>query len=97
MESAIVPNVADHALHVLDTDSEVSDLVAECWRGLSPAQRLQLVTELTDAAEQLSLAGIRLRHPDATEEEVRLRAIAVRLGRELMVAAYDWDPQIKGW
>jgi hypothetical protein len=92
-----VPIVADNTLHVLDTDREVTDLVAQCWRGLSPAQRLLLVADLCESAEQLSLAGVRLRHPDASEEEVRLRAIALRIGRELMVAAYDWDPEIKGW
>ncbi|MEN9822932.1 MAG: hypothetical protein RLZ04_1358 [Actinomycetota bacterium] len=92
-----MPIVADNTLHVLDTDREVTDLVAQCWRGLSPAQRLLLVADLGESAEQLSLAGVRLRHPDASEEEVRLRAIALRIGRELMVAAYDWDPEIKGW
>jgi hypothetical protein len=40
---------------------------------------------------------VRLRHPDAGPDEVRLRALALRLGRDLMIAAYGWDPDIEGW
>ena len=37
-------------------------------------------------------AGVRLRYPGITEREVFLRAAALRLPRETMIAAYGWDP-----
>jgi len=42
--------------------------------------------------EQLSLAGVRLRHPNVDERELFLRAAALRLGRALMIEVYGWDP-----
>ena len=38
-------------------------------------------------------AGVRLRYPDATDREVFLRAASLRIPRDLMIAAYGWDPE----
>ncbi len=59
---------------------------------MAPAARAQLADSLTRDCETLALAGIRIRHPDATAEELRLRLGALRLGRDLMIEAYGWDP-----
>ena len=42
--------------------------------------------------EQLSMAGVRLRHPNAGERELFLRTAALRLGRDLTIDVYGWDP-----
>ncbi|HEY2028349.1 MAG TPA: hypothetical protein VGH20_03980 [Myxococcales bacterium] len=46
--------------------------------GLSPAQRLRIAARLSTAVHRLAEAGIRERHPAATEAEMRIR-LAVRL------------------
>lgn len=41
-------------------------------RRMTPAQKLARLVALNRSVEQLARAGIRLRHPDATEREVKL-------------------------
>jgi hypothetical protein len=64
---------------------------------MSPAQKLRIVGELYDAAQMLARTGIRARHPDADEREMRLRLAALRLDRETMVRWFGWDPEIEGY
>lgn len=63
----------------------------------TPRERMEHVVALNELCEQLSRAGVRARYPSADEDEVRLRVLALRLGRELMVEVYGWDPAARGW
>lgn len=81
----------------MDTADTTMDLVVERWRAMTPRDKLDEVAALNESVEQLAAAGVRQRHPTADEEAVRLRVIALRLGRDLMVDVYGWDPVIKGW
>jgi len=80
-----------------DTPDAVMAEMVDRWRRMSPSEKLDQVAQLNQACDQLSEAGVRSRHPDANDDEVRMRVFALRLGRELMVKAYDWDPAIEGW
>jgi hypothetical protein len=80
-----------------DTASEVMQLQIMAWRSMSPADKLEAVDAANRACEALSAAGVRCRHLTATEAEVRRRVIALRIGRDLSIAAYDWDPDREGW
>jgi hypothetical protein len=65
-----------------DTSTEQRHRYHDRLRSLTPAQRLRQASELTMAVRALAEAGIRLRHPGASPEEVRAR-LAVRLyGRQ---------------
>jgi len=55
---------------------------------MSPAEKLELVSGLTRAARDFCLAGIRLRHPGASDDEVRIRFALITLGSELTAKAY---------
>jgi hypothetical protein len=66
------------------------------WRRMTPAEKLQVVSELVRASEELALAGIRQRHPHATGRELELRLAALRLDRETMVRWLGWDPEREG-
>ena len=66
-----------------DTDDWVERLLVEHWRGMTPAQKGALVTSLSRAVHELSLAGIRLRHPEADARELFERAACLRLGPDL--------------
>jgi hypothetical protein len=60
----------------------------DCYRALSPAEKLELIEQLARDARALSLAGLRLRHPQATVEELELREAGLRLGPELARAVH---------
>jgi hypothetical protein len=65
-----------------DTSTEQRRRYHDRLRSLTPAQRLWQASALTMAVRALAEAGIRLRHPGASPEEVRVR-LAVRLyGRQ---------------
>lgn len=70
-----------------DTDPAVVRLIAEGYRRMTPERRLELAGEMSEALDELVLAGLRLRHPTADEAELRLRLAEIRLGRELASAA----------
>jgi hypothetical protein len=55
---------------------------------MSPAEKLAMVVSLTEAALAMARAGVRHRHPNASEREVFLRLAIVRLGRDLAARAY---------
>jgi hypothetical protein len=63
-----------------DTTAEIEQRQITAWRRLSPLERLRLVSDTTRAVTNLSLAGIRRRHPNASERECFLRLAAIRLG-----------------
>jgi hypothetical protein len=78
-----------------DTNEAVDRLVFDGFRAMAPEQRLRLCSQASLAVERLSIDGLRLRFPAATEEELRRRAGALRLGAELTrrafgIQAEDW-------
>lgn len=48
---------------------------------MTPAQRLEIATGLTQGVRTLAEAGLRQRHPGASEEELRCRLAALLYGR----------------
>jgi hypothetical protein len=72
----------------LDTSPEVERLQIERWRRMSPAEKAAIVSGLTQTACDLALAGIRLRHPDASPREQFLRLALITLGPDLARRAY---------
>jgi hypothetical protein len=71
-----------------DTSEQAGRLQIELWRRMSPGQKLQLASGLTRASRAFCLAGIRRRHPEASEKEVMLRFALITLGPELTEKAY---------
>ncbi len=79
-----------------DTSPEVERLQVESWRRMSPLRKAQILTEITRAVQQLSLAGIRLRHPNASDRECALRLAVLTLGRDLASRAYPESTRLSG-
>jgi hypothetical protein len=71
-----------------DTSSEVEQRQIEAWRQMPAARKAALVTGLTRAAFEMTMAGVRQRYPDATPRERFLRMAILVLGRELAGRAY---------
>jgi hypothetical protein len=65
-----------------DTAALIEQRQIDAWRRLSSVERLRLVSDTTRAVIDLSLAGIRLRHPKASERECFLRLAAILLGAD---------------
>jgi hypothetical protein len=72
----------------LDTTSEVEEVQVRALRSMTPEQRLDLAIQLTKTSRGLLAAGIRLRHPEYTDEMVRYAVIKASLPEDLFSAAY---------
>jgi hypothetical protein len=72
----------------LDTAPEIERRQIEAWRRMAPADKAATVTGLSRAAWALAAAGVRHRHPGASEREQRLRLALLLLDPDLVVAAY---------
>ena len=59
---------------------------------MPPWEKAARLVECCYAVDRLTRAGLRLRHPGATERELELRAAVMRLGRDLVRDIYGWDP-----
>lgn len=64
---------------------------------MTPAQKLEIVTQLTQTVQQLAMADVRRRHPNANEREIELRAASRWLDPALMLRAFGWDVAKMGY
>ena len=71
-----------------DTSAESERMQVELWRAMSPLEKLSLVSAISRNVQELSLAGIRERHPRATEDELLIRLAVLKLGGELAQRVY---------
>ena len=71
-----------------DTPPEVERLQVEAWRRMSPLEKARAVDALTRTTQTLALAGIRRRHPGASDRECFLRLAVLKLGREDALRLY---------
>jgi phosphoserine phosphatase len=79
---------AAYAALSADTSSDAQKIQIARWREMSPAEKLRLVTQLSQAVDALALAGIRAAYPSASPRECFLRLACRRLGDELALRAY---------
>jgi hypothetical protein len=59
---------------------------------MTPQQKAEIFTGLTLAVQELAMAGLRQQFPDASEDELRLRLAARRLGNDLVRRIWGWAP-----
>jgi hypothetical protein len=64
-----------------DTSPAQQERYFERLRQLTPLERLQIVSRLNRGVRRMAMAGIRLRHPNANEDEVRVRLVVRLYGR----------------
>jgi hypothetical protein len=75
-----------------DTTPGALDVFYDIQRRRSPEAKLQDVFNSMQGAHNNALARMRRLHPQASDREVFLRAVALHLPPDLMVKAYGWDP-----
>ncbi len=71
-----------------DTSSEARSVQHGIYRGMSEVEKLRLVFETYHAGRRLAMTGIRMRHPEAGDEEVRRLWARQHLGVELFDRVY---------
>ena len=75
-----------------DTEPEALQVYLKLHREMTPEERLRRVFELSDFQQSLQIAGVRAMYPEAGDRELFYRVAARRLGRDIMIQAYGWDP-----
>ena len=66
-----------------DTTPAQQEAYYQRLRALSALERLQIVSRLNRGVRRLAIAGIRLQHPEASEDEVRVRLVVRLHGRAI--------------
>ena len=80
-----------------DTDREAEQVYIRLLREAPLWRKAAMVDSLTRACQQLAVAGIRIRYPNTSEEEIRMRLAALWLDRELIMRVFHWDPAHEGY
>ena len=76
----------------LDTRPEAHRAQIQVYRRMGPERRLQRAMTMCDEAREVSRAGIRARHPEYGDEEVKLALFRLVLEDALFRAAYPGRP-----
>ncbi|OHB63407.1 MAG: hypothetical protein A2Y76_13960 [Planctomycetes bacterium RBG_13_60_9] len=71
-----------------DTTPEAQRVQYDIYRRMSPARKFRLICDAYEMGKQLARAGLRMRHPDATEEELWRLWARQHLGPELFEQVY---------
>ena len=69
---------------VSDTSPEAGAIQIDIFRRMTPGRRIELVLEMSDSMRDVSLSGLRHRHPELNEQE---------LHRELLRLMYGLPPE----
>lgn len=72
----------------LDTTIEAERVQFDILRKMPPAQRLRCACNLTQSVRNLLAQGARSRHPDYSEEQIRLAVIRLILPESLFMVVY---------
>jgi hypothetical protein len=67
------------------------------YREMSADQKFAIVGRLGRLVDEVALAALRQKYPDATEHENRLRLASRTIDRETMIRAFGWDPLERGY
>ncbi len=78
----------NHANQQTDTSAEAEAILIDLLRNTPPWRKFKMVGDLNATVKLFAIAGIRQRHPDASEEEVRRHLADILLGEELAAKVY---------
>jgi hypothetical protein len=77
-----------------DTSLDIEARQIRAWREMPAARKADLITACCRSSREMSLAGIRSRHPDASPREQFLRLAMLTLGVDLARRAYPEIDQL---
>jgi hypothetical protein len=71
-----------------DTSLEAFQVQVGIFRRMPPERRLAMVFEMSNSLRQVAANGVRSRHPNYSEGQVRLAVIRLMLGEKLFREVY---------
>lgn len=74
--------------HARDTSPEMERIYRARLAALTPAERIQMMIELTLAGEAMYRAGLERRFPRETPDQISYRIAAARIGPEAAARAF---------
>jgi hypothetical protein len=75
-------------MNITDTSPEAEKVLIDILRNMSPEQKGALISGMFQMGRDLAFAGLRDRHPNATDEQIRLLYAKERLGDQLFGQVY---------
>lgn len=75
-----------------DTSPEAERMLIEGLRQAGPQRRIEMARAVSRAVRQLAWNGLRLRHPQADEPELRRRYAALALGEQAAARLFPGRP-----
>lgn len=76
---------------ISDTSEDALAVQLECLRRMTPQERLRRACDWSDQIRRMSFSAIRRRHPEYTEDEVRLKFIELTYGKQLANEVRDFQ------
>ena len=83
--------MGDYTTQSEDTSEDVERILIARYRNMASWEKLAITCELWRGSQQLALAGLRIRHPVADSEELRMRLASLRLPPDVMQRAFGWS------
>ncbi len=83
-----LPVLYDHEVTTADTSAAAHAAQIAAIRRLSPEARVRIAAEMSQAAREISLEGIRRRNPALTDDEARFELARLLYGDDLARRAY---------
>ena len=75
-----------------DTSPEAEAVLLGLLRKATPARKFQMIVSANLLARDLALTGLRMRHPNASPDQLRRRLADLWLGPQLATRAYGPPP-----
>ncbi len=76
------------SIRPLDTSAEAYKKQLEIFQAMTPEERLQRGSELTQFSRGLMADGVKFRHPEYSSNEIHLAVIRIELGDKLFLKVY---------
>jgi hypothetical protein len=70
-------------MRAFDTHHHAHDVQLRVYRQMSPERRAEIAFELSEDVRRITCDGIRQRHPEYSDEDVRRALVALIYGEEL--------------
>ena len=74
--------------HYEDTPQKILDVQVDILRKMPPEKKIRLIFEFSEMVKGFARTGLKLRHPNASEEELHRRMASLLLGEELAYKVY---------
>jgi hypothetical protein len=72
----------DDILRPRDTSEEAWEVYLDILRKMTPEQRMMRAFRLTDTMRDVAMSGIRQRHPEYDDSQVRMALLGITMSKE---------------